>query len=82
MNMERAALRGRLAEVKKTKFELQKKAEGLCIAIRSMLNTALADSIDDIEVAHADQLMDDLMAAMARIYTCNGTIARLEKELQ
>lgn len=81
MSMERAAMQGRLAEAKARQYELINKVEGLCTAIRGLLNTALTD-VKKLEVAQADQLMDDLMASMAEIYGCDSTIQRLEKELR
>ena len=81
MNLERAAMQGRLAEAKNTRNKLRMRAEALCFAIRNLLNTALTD-IDQIEIAQADQLMDDLMAVMAEIYNWGSVILRLEKDLR
>jgi len=81
MSRERAAMQGKLAEAKANKYELRTKAEALCTAIRSMINTTLTD-VEQVEIAQADQLMDDLMSTLAEIYGCNSTIQRLEKELK
>lgn len=81
MNLERAAMQGQLAEARSRKYALLARAEGLCSAIRSLLNTIL-NEVEQIEVAQADQLMDDLMGVMAEIYSINGSIQRLERELK
>ena len=81
MNLERAAMQGKLAAAKAREYELSAKSEALCGAIRSMLNTSLT-ALKQIEIAQADQLMDDLMSTMAELYSCDSTIQRLEKELK
>jgi hypothetical protein len=81
MSLERAAMQGRLAEAKARKYELLCKADALCTSIRGLLNTALTD-IEQIEIAQADQLMDDLMATMAELYGNNSILQRLERELK
>ena len=61
MNMERAAMKGRLAEAKEEKKKLIIKAEALHDSVRRELNTALI-SVEDTEIARVDQLVDDLVA--------------------
>jgi len=80
-NIERAALRGRLAEAEANRRQLRLKAEGLCAAIRQGLYTALTD-VEEIEIALAAQQMDGLVAVMGELAAVQGLIARLEKELR
>ncbi len=80
MNLERAAMKGRLADLEHEKARLILKAEGLCKAIRTALNTALT-TVEDLEIAQAAQQMDDLVMCMADLAAVIGQIQRLEKEL-
>ncbi len=80
MNIERAAMQGKLAEAEKKKKRLVLKAEGLCQSIRQQINTALSP-VEEIEVALAAQQMDDLVMTFAELAAENGRIARLKKEL-
>ena len=81
MSHERAAMRGRLAELQGKKAQLRNKAEGLCTAIRQGLNTALTP-VEEIEMAIVAQQMDDLVMAYAEMQGVLSDIARLEKELR
>lgn len=81
LNLERAAMRGRLAEAQENRRRLRLKAEGLCSAIRAGLNTALTD-VEEIEIAQAAGQMDDLVAVMGELAALQGQIARLERELR
>lgn len=81
MSLERAAMRGRFAELQDKKAKLRLKAEGLCTAIRQGLNTALTP-VEDIEMAIIAGQMDDLVMAYAEMQGVLADIARIEKELR
>lgn len=81
MSLERAAMRGKLAEAQDARRRLRLKAEGLCASIRAGLNTALTD-VEETDVAQAAQQMDDLVATMGELAALQGQIARLERELR
>jgi len=80
MNMERAAMRGKLAEEKERAARLRLRIEGNCRAIRTGLNTALTP-VDDLEVPMMAGQMDELIAAWGELQAVVSDIARLEKEL-
>lgn len=81
MSLERAAMRGKLAEAQDQRRRLRLKAEGLCSGIRAAINTALTD-VEEIEVAGAAQQMDELVAVQGELAALQGQIARLERELR
>jgi len=80
MNIERAAMRGRLAELEEQRDRLRLKADGLCRSVRQALNTALVD-VEEIEIAQAAQQMDDLVVAVGELAGLQGKVARLQREL-
>ena len=80
MNIERAAIRGRLEEKKELAARLRLKIEGNCRAIRTDLNTALTP-VDELEVPTLAGQMDELVAAWGELQAVLSEIARLEKEL-
>lgn len=79
--MERAAMKGRLAEAQQERARLIMKGEGLCTAIRQGLNTALTP-FPDMEIPQTAQQMDELVMAWAELAKVGGDIARLERELR
>lgn len=81
MNLERAAMRGKLAEAEVRQKQLNLKAEGLCTAIRQGLNTALTP-FTDMEIPQLAQQMDDLVMTWAELAKVQGDIARLQRELR
>lgn len=81
INMERAAMRGRLAELQEERAKLVLKGEGLCTAIRQGLNPALTP-FTDMEIPQVAQQMDDLVMTWAELAKAQGDIARLERELR
>jgi hypothetical protein len=81
MNLERAAMRGKLAEAKEQQNRLLLKAEGLCTAIRQGLNTALTP-FPELEIPQVAGQMDDLVMVWAELAKLSGDIARLERELR
>ena len=80
MNIERAAMRGQLAEAEQARGKLRLKIDGLCASIRMQLNTALT-AVEDLDVPMAAQMMDDLVTAYAELTAISGRIARIEKDL-
>jgi hypothetical protein len=80
MNIERAAMQGRLAEAKEKRMRLKNKFEALATAIRQGINTALTD-IEDVDIPQLSQLWSDLEMTWAEILSVRSDIERLEKEL-
>lgn len=80
MNLERAAMRGKLAQAREKKIRLMSKFEALASAIRQGLNTALTD-IEDIEIPQLSAMWGDLEVCWAELLSIRGDIERLEKEL-
>ena len=81
MNMERAAMKGRLAEAQQEQKRLIMKGQGLCAAIRQELNTVLTP-FADIDVPQVAQQMDDLVMTWAELAKVQGDIGRIERELR
>ena len=80
MNMERAALRGRLAQAREKKIRRMSKFEALARSIRQGLNTALTD-IEDMEIPQLSEMWSDLEVCWGELLSIRGDIERLEKEL-
>ena len=80
INLERAAMKGKLAEAKEKKVSLKNKFEALSKAIRQGLNTALFD-VEDMEVPQLSQMWSELEVTWAEIISVTGDIERLNKEL-
>ena len=80
MNLERAAMRGKLAEAREREAALRLRIEGNCRTIRTGLNTALTP-IEDLEVPMIAGQMDELVMAWGELQTVLSEISRLEKEL-
>ena len=81
MNIERAAMRGKLAEAKEKRRRLMSKFEALATAIRQGINTTLAD-IEDIRIDELSPIWSDLELAWAEILSLRSDIERLERELR
>ena len=81
MSMERAAMRGKLAELQDNQRKLVLKAEGLCTAIRQGLNTALTPFLEQ-QIPQAASQMDDLVMVWVELQKVQSDIARLERELR
>ena len=81
MSIERAAMRGKLAEAEDRQNRLVLKGEGLCTSIRQGLNTALTP-FSEMEIPQVAQQMDDLVMTWAELAKLQGDIARLERELR
>jgi len=80
MNLERAAMKGRLEELKAERRALELRCEGLCRGIRQDLNTMLVP-VTQLEVPRAAQQMEDLPAAWGELTALDSQISRLEREL-
>ncbi|MDA8140388.1 MAG: hypothetical protein M0036_17210 [Desulfobacteraceae bacterium] len=80
MNMERAAMRGLLAEKKERSAQLRLRIQGTGSTIRAGLNTAL-NPVDDLEIPMLAAQMDELVMAWGELQALLADIARLEREL-
>lgn len=81
MNLERAAMKGRLAEAEQKQARLQMRIEGYARHIRQSLNTTLTPAAE-LEIPLLDEQWDELKAAWAELQVVMSDIARLEKELR
>lgn len=81
MNLEREAMKSRLASLEEEQKKLTLKGEGLTTAIRQGLNTALCP-FEELEIPQVAQQMDELVMAWAALAKLRGDIARLIKELR
>jgi cell shape-determining protein MreC len=81
MNLERAAMMGRLAEAKQTRDRLTLLIKGNSQQIRQGLNTLLTP-VEELEVLLLDEQWDALKTAWAELLVVNEEIRRLEKELR
>ncbi|MBW2599559.1 MAG: hypothetical protein JRC60_05665 [Deltaproteobacteria bacterium] len=80
MNIERAAMRGKLAQAREKRRRLTSKFEALASAIRQGLNTALTE-IEDIEIPQLSEMWGELEVCWGELLILRGDIERLEKEL-
>lgn len=81
MNLERAAMKGKLVEAQDNMKKLVLRGEGLCTAIRQGLNTALTPFIEQ-EIPQVASEMDDLVMTWAELQKVQSDISRLERELR
>lgn len=80
MNLERAAMMGKLAEAKQKRQRLELKIEGNARMISRGLNTLLTPPAD-LEIPLLDEQWDELKNAWAELQVTNSEISRLEKAL-
>ncbi|MDH3975516.1 MAG: hypothetical protein OEV42_14660 [Deltaproteobacteria bacterium] len=80
MGLERAAMLGRLTELKQEREALLLRIEGNCTAVRQGLNTALTP-VDDLDVPVVGSQMKELEEAFMKKINVDSQIKRLEKEL-
>lgn len=80
MNLERAAMKGKLAELKQKRERCRHAIRGNADAIRAKLNTVLTPP-DDLDVPLIDELWTALKSAWTDLALANGDISRIEKEL-
>jgi hypothetical protein len=81
MNLERAAMKGKLAELQETERRLRLKIEGTATAIRTGLNTMLIP-VHELAVPELDEQWDALKTAWAELSVVLADITRLERELR
>lgn len=81
MNLERAAMKGRLAEAEQRQNQLQLRIESASRAIRQGLNTTLY-VIESLEIPQLDEQWDVLKSAWAEHLALTETIKRLKRELE
>lgn len=81
MNLERAAMQGRLAEAKQKRDKLKLKIEGNAQHLRQSLNTCLTPAAE-LEIPLLDEQWDELKKAWMDLHIILGEIVRLEKELR
>lgn len=80
MNLERAAMKGKLAEAEEKKRRFMSKFEALATAIRQGINTALTD-IEEIEMDQLSQVWSDLEVAWAEILSLRSEVEKIERRL-
>ena len=80
MNLERAAMKGKLADLRMTRDRLRNRIKGCADAIRTRLNTTLTPA-DDLDVPVIDEQWDQLKSAWTDLAMTNSEINRLEREL-
>jgi hypothetical protein len=78
--MERAAMRGRLEELRQKQARCRYSIRGTADAIRGKINTSLIPP-DELEVPLIDELWDQLKSSWSELELVNADIKRLEKEL-
>lgn len=81
LNLERAAMRGKLADAEEKEKALILKGEGLCTAIRQGLNTAL-NPFTELQIPQVKSQMDDLVMAYIELQQVQSIIGRLQRELR
>ena len=80
INLERAAMKGRLAELKQEEFRLIQRVEGGAKAMRQGLNTTLID-MGDLEIPQLDEQWDMLKCSWAELAMVRANMQRLLREL-
>ena len=80
LDLEQAAIRGRLAEAKEKEANQTLLIEGFCTNIRTGLNTALT-APGDLEIPALGVQWDALEGAWGHLQVIRSEIARLERGL-
>lgn len=80
MNLERAAMKGKLAEAREKQTRLKNKFEAMARSIRQGINTALVP-VEDIEIPQLSQMWSELEVTWGELLSCRSDIERLKKEL-
>jgi len=81
MNLERAAMRGRLAEAKEKREKLKLRISGNARHMCQSMNVLLTPP-EEFEIPLLDEQWDELKSAWMELQLVLGEIARLEKELR
>jgi hypothetical protein len=82
MNLERAAMKGRLAEARAQKAQLENKVRALAEAMRPKLNLNLLADPADLDILALSSLMEELVIHTGELLAVKSEISRLEKELE
>lgn len=82
MNLERAAMQGRLAEAEHDQTRLQLRIESAAKALCRGLNTALIDDVRELEIPQLDEQFDVLKSAWGEYLSLDQKISRLQRELK
>ena len=80
MNLERAAMKGKLAELEQEETRLCMRIEGLAKGISRGLNTTLTDAWD-LEVPQLDEQWEILKCSWGELIKVRVDVSRLKKEL-
>ncbi len=80
MSLERAAMRGKLAEAESKQARLEMRIESAARALRQGLNTTLY-TVEALEIPQLDEQWDILKSAWAEYIRLEGDISRLKREL-
>lgn len=80
MNMERAQMRVKLANLQQREKRLRLEIDGLCTTIRANLNTALTP-IESLDILETEGLMGDLTAVWGNLQVTLSEISRLKGDL-
>lgn len=80
MSLERAAMRGRLAELQEKERRLKFRIDGDAAQIRAGLNLTLTRH-EDLPVPVLDEQWDQLKGAWAELIKVQADISRIEREL-
>ncbi len=80
MNLERAAMKGKLAGLDQDETRLMMRMESGAKAIRQGLNTSLIE-VWDMEIPQLDEQWDILKSSWGELIKVRADIARLRKEL-
>ena len=81
INLERAAMRGRLAECESAQVRLRNKFEVLSRTLREGLNTALHREIEAIEIPQLSMIWSELEKTWGELLSIRSDIERLQREL-
>lgn len=81
MDLERAAIMGRLAEAQQNRDKLILLIEGYCQNLRSGLNTVLTPAAD-LEIPRLGVQWDALEGAWADLQAINAEVDRLQRGLR
>ncbi|MDD2853544.1 MAG: hypothetical protein PHY09_16790 [Desulfuromonadaceae bacterium] len=81
LNLERAAMKGELVEMKLQAEKLRNRIKGDAEAIRVKLNTTRILP-DDLEIPVVDEQMDQLKGSWAELISLKSRIADYERELR
>lgn len=80
MNLERAAMKGRLAEAEQTRNRLRLKITGTARQFCQSLNTVLTP-VEELEIPLLDEQWDDLKRDWSDLIVALDMIKRLQREL-